>query len=60
MVAFARVKAKSIFSKLFLPRTSKSRTESHRRAKKEESLIKKEKDSNYFLDAIKSGGIWLS
>tara|TARA_B100000965_G_C19257068_1_gene611344 strand:- start:428 stop:610 length:183 start_codon:yes stop_codon:yes gene_type:complete len=60
MVAFARAKAKSIFSKICLPSISKVENESNQRDKVEEISIKKERSSNYFLEAIKNGGIWLS
>ncbi len=60
MVAFARAKAKSIFSKIRLPAISKVENESNQREKVEEISIKKERSSNYFLEAIKNGGIWLS
>ena len=60
MVAFARAKAKSIFSKLRLPAKSKVKNETPKSIKVEELSPQKEKSSNYFLDAIKSGGIWLS
>ena len=60
MVAFARAKAKSIFSKLLFTQSSKIIRETYKRAKNEDLCDKKERTSNYFLEAIKSGGIWLS
>ena len=60
MVAFARAKAKSIFSKLHFTAISKARNKTNKRAKNEELSIKKELSTNSFLEAIKSGGIWLS
>ena len=60
MVAFARAKAKSIFSKLRFTSISKNQIETQKSEKNEKLLIETEKSSNYFLEAIKSGGIWLS
>ena len=60
MVAFARAKAKSIFSKLRFTAISEVKSETYEKEKITEIKIKKEKSSNYFLEAIKSGGIWLS
>ena len=60
MVAFARAKAKSIFSRLRFRAISKTRAEIDERAKIEKISNQKETNSNYFLEAIKSGGIWLS
>ena len=60
MVTFARAKAKSIFSKLRFKSISKAKTETHPMQTKEEISFQKEKGSNYFLEAIKTGGIWLS
>ena len=60
MVAFARAKAKSIFSKLRLSTISKTQSETHKGTKAKEVSFQKEKSSNYFLEAIKAGGIWLS
>tara|TARA_Y100001968_G_scaffold316514_1_gene344441 strand:+ start:1087 stop:1269 length:183 start_codon:yes stop_codon:yes gene_type:complete len=60
MVAFARAKAKSIFSKLSFKSIPKQPNSTYEKSKIEEVSIQKEKSSNYFLDAIKSGGIWLS
>ena len=60
MVAFARAKAKSIFSKLRFSSIYKTQSETHTGKKAKELYFKKEKSSNYFLEAIKSGGIWLS
>ena len=59
MVAFARSKAKSIFSKLRFPTISKIQMQNDSNAK-EELVVQKERSSNYFLEAIKNGGIWLS
>ena len=58
MVTFARAKAKSIFSKLRFTPISKTKT--HPIQTKEEISFQKENGSNYFLEAIKTGGIWLS
>ena len=60
MVAFARAKAKSIFSKLLFTSVTKAKTENHPKQNYEEKSFQKEKSSNYFLEAIKTGGIWLS
>tara|TARA_B100000945_G_C20096407_1_gene463744 strand:- start:367 stop:549 length:183 start_codon:yes stop_codon:yes gene_type:complete len=60
MVTFARAKAKSIFSKLRLTSISKTRIQTHTMGKKEKLSFEKEKSSNPFFDAIKSGGVWLS
>tara|TARA_B100001029_G_C14680242_1_gene244178 strand:+ start:78 stop:260 length:183 start_codon:yes stop_codon:yes gene_type:complete len=60
MVAFARARAKSIFSRLRLTTISKLSNGTNIRKKFDDLSIKKEKNSNYFLEAIKSGGIWLS
>ena len=60
MIAFARAKAKSIFSKLQFTVISPTQTKTQEKEKKEKSSITKEGSSNYFLEAIKSGGIWLS
>ena len=60
MVAFARAKAKSIFSKIQFTLRSNVRNETNARAEIEELSIQNEKNSNSFLEAIKSGGIWLS
>ena len=58
MVAFARATAKSIFSKLRF--TTKSQLQSQKYKREKETSMQKEISSNYFLEAIKSGGIWLS
>ena len=58
MVTFARATAKSIFSKLRFTTISKIQNQSNKR--KNELCIQKERSSNYFLEALKSGGIWLS
>ena len=58
MVAFARAKAKSIFSKLWFQ--SISDTKSANCNKNQKTLFLKDKGSNSFLEAIKVGGIWLS
>ena len=62
MVAFARAKAKSIFSKLWLTPIAMVQTsiQTNTESKKEVIADPKEKGSNYFLEAIKRGGIWLS
>ena len=60
MVAFARAKAKSIFSKLRFTSISKTQISTHKKEINEKISIKKERGSNDFLEAIKSGGIWLS
>ena len=60
MVAFARAKAKSIFSKLRFTEISKTHAETLKKSKSEEIPTKRKSNSNYFLEAIKSGGIWLS
>tara|TARA_Y100001968_G_scaffold218260_1_gene200921 strand:- start:417 stop:599 length:183 start_codon:yes stop_codon:yes gene_type:complete len=60
MVAFARAKAKSIFSKLRFTSISKKQIATQVKAKNKNITMQKEISSNYFLEAIKSGGIWLS
>ena len=60
MVAFARAKAKSIFSMLRSSTISKLNNETPTRIKADDSSTKQDKRSNYFLEAIKNGGIWLS
>ena len=60
MVAFARAKAQSIFSKLRLTSISKSKIETHKITINEEQFIKREQSLGHFLEAIKRGGIWLS
>ena len=60
MVTFARAKAKSIFSKLRITAISQKHIETKKRSKKEDLSLEKENSSNYFLEAIKTGGIWLS
>ena len=60
MVTFARAKAKSIFSKLRITAISNKHIKTNKSSKKEELSLKKENSSNYFLEAIKTGGIWLS
>tara|TARA_B100000579_G_C22490935_1_gene692399 strand:+ start:157 stop:339 length:183 start_codon:yes stop_codon:yes gene_type:complete len=60
MVAFARAKAKSIFSKLHFTALSKEKVATFAKEKHEKKYNQKEINSNYFLEAIKSGGIWLS
>ena len=60
MVAFARARTKSLFSKLFPQAISKTYMRTNETNEKKDNLIQKEKNSNYFLEAIKTGGIWLS
>ena len=60
MVSFERAKAKSIISKIRFTEISKKEIGIKDRAKYEELSIKKERSSNYFLEAIRSGGVWLS
>ncbi len=60
MVAFARAKAKSIFSKLRLTSLSENQNITQVKGKNKNITMQKERSSNYFLEAIKSGGIWLS
>tara|TARA_Y100001968_G_scaffold297049_1_gene305699 strand:+ start:270 stop:455 length:186 start_codon:yes stop_codon:yes gene_type:complete len=61
MVAFARAKAKSIFSKLwFKPLSTKKMEHSQQKQSTYNLCNQKENNTNYFLEAIKSGGIWLS
>ena len=60
MVAFARAQAKSIFSQLRFAVISKKQIKTQERVENKEQSIQKERRSNYFLEAIKSGGIWLS
>ena len=60
MIAFARAKAKSIFSKLRLTSISEKQLVPQVKEKTKDITMQKENSSNYFLEAIKSGGIWLS
>ena len=60
MVAFARVKAKSIFSKLRFKEIFAKGLETQSNKINKNLSIQKEKNSNYFFEAIKSGGMWLS
>tara|TARA_Y100001968_G_C19398742_1_gene739832 strand:+ start:1158 stop:1340 length:183 start_codon:yes stop_codon:yes gene_type:complete len=60
MVAFARAKAKSIFSKLRFNEISKTHTKHNESNLNKELSIRKENSKNYFFEAIKTGGIWLS
>ena len=57
MVAFARAKAKSVFSKLRFTAIPRARIKVDEQTKIENSSTKKGKGSNYFLEAIKSGGL---
>ena len=59
MVAFARSKTKSIFSKLRLTSISKKQIETNEIGSKEDLSIKKERSSNTFLEALRMGGVWL-
>ena len=60
MVAFARAKANSIFSMLRFTAIAKTKTDNKKNTKNEYLNIKTEDSSNYFLEAIKKGGIWFS
>ena len=60
MVAFARAKTKSIFSKLRLTSISKKQIETHEKVRNDDLCIKTDRSSNNFLEAIKRGGVWLS
>ena len=60
MVAFARAQAKSIFSKLRFTAISKKQIITQESMENKKQSIQKERSSNYFLEALKSGGIWLS
>ena len=60
MVAFARAKARSIISMLKFTAIAKTKVETKKNIKNENLNIKTEDSSNYFLEAIKKGGIWLS
>ena len=60
MVAFARAKTKSIFSKLRLTSIPKKQIETHQRGRNDDLCMKTERSSNNFLEAIKRGGVWLS
>ena len=60
MVAFARAQAKSIFSKIRFTAISKKQIITKESVETKKISIQKERSSNYFLEAIKSGGIWLS
>ena len=55
MVAFARAKAKSIFSKLRFNSISKIAIEKDKRKAIKNKANEKENNSNYFLEAIKRG-----
>ena len=60
MIAFARAQAKSIFSKLSLTSISKKQVSTQVKEKNKDITMQKENSSNYFLETIKRGGIWLS
>lgn len=60
MVAFARTRAKSIFSRLRLKTEAKRYIETNEKKKNDVLSVQAQKDSNVFLEAIKNGGIWLS
>ena len=60
MVTFARAKAKLLFSKIRFATISKTQIKKSDSTKNEEKSIMKEINSNYFLEALKSGGGWLS
>tara|TARA_B100000700_G_scaffold326696_1_gene439012 strand:+ start:1152 stop:1334 length:183 start_codon:yes stop_codon:yes gene_type:complete len=60
MVAFARAQAKSIFSMLRFKEMAKTCIETNETTIKKDPILKKTKNSHYFLEAIKNGGIWLS
>ncbi len=60
MVAFARAKAKSIFSKLRFKEVTRRYIETNENTTKKDPILQTTKNSNYFLEAIKNGGIWLS
>tara|TARA_Y100001968_G_C18701620_1_gene411507 strand:+ start:86 stop:268 length:183 start_codon:yes stop_codon:yes gene_type:complete len=60
MVAFARAKAKSLFSQIRFNGFLKRSTVAEDKRLNEELLNNREKTSNKFLEAIKSGGVWLS
>ena len=60
MVAFARAKTKSIFSKLRFKPISKNKIQTTKICKKDNVFTKKERSSNNFLKAIRTGGVWLS
>tara|TARA_B100000214_G_scaffold346851_1_gene297762 strand:- start:291 stop:473 length:183 start_codon:yes stop_codon:yes gene_type:complete len=60
MIAFARAKARSIFSQLRLKAVFQNQIKIEDTSKNNEQSEKKEEISNNFLDAIKRGGIWLS
>ena len=60
MVAFARAKAKSIFSKLRFTGIYQQEIDSNEGGKNKKISMHQEKYSNNFLEAIKNGGIWLS
>ena len=60
MVAFARGKAKSIFSKIRFTPIAKVKNKTDEITKVKKIDIKNTRNKNYFLEAIKSGGIWLS
>jgi len=60
MVAFAGAKAKSISSQFKFKAFSKRSIGKDNKRQNEEFLNKKEKSSNLFLEAIKTGGVWLS
>ena len=60
MVAFARARAKSIFSKLLSTDLSKKNFDLNKQNQAQELSLTKKEGSSYFLEAIKQGGIWLS
>ena len=61
MVAFARAKAKFIFSKIWATHlTPETQTQNISKSKTDKPIQHKVNSSQSFLKAIKSGGIWLS
>ena len=60
MVAFARARAKSIFSKLQFKGITPRKIQTHESSKNEVQSLKIENSSNDFFEALKKGGIWLS
>ena len=60
MVAFARARARSIFSKIWTSHISQNLKDNHKKTDSEQEYLQKNHNSESFFEAIKSGGIWLS
>ena len=60
MVSFARIKAKTIFSKLLFTEICHTNIDKSKERQEQGLQLQKEKNENHLLEAIKKGGIWLS